>query len=47
MGMMETTFTNPRVTVEWWLAVDGSAMTGGARLMPGRHIVRKVDLRRD
>jgi len=43
----ETTFTNPRVTVEWWLTVDGSAMTGGARLMPGKQIVRRVDLKKD
>jgi len=43
----EATFTNPRATVEWWLTVDGSTMTGGARLMPGKQVVRKVDLKKD
>jgi hypothetical protein len=33
--------------VEWWLTVDGSTMTGGARLMPARQVVRKVDLKKD
>ena len=43
----KATFTNPRVTVEWCLAVDGSAMTGGARLMPDRTAIRTIDLRKD
>jgi hypothetical protein len=42
----EATYTNPRVTVEWWLSVAGSTMTGGARLMPGRQVVRNVALRK-
>jgi hypothetical protein len=42
----EATFTNPRVTVEWWLSVAGPTMTGGARLMPTKQTVRKIDLKK-
>jgi len=40
-------YTGPRVTVVWRLSVDGTTMTGSARLMPGNQTVRKVNLRKD
>ena len=39
-------FTSPRTKVVWRLAVDGTHMTGTARLLPGNETVRKVDLRK-
>jgi hypothetical protein len=40
-------FSSPRVQIVWCLAVDGAHMTGTARLLPGKQIVRKVDVRKD
>jgi hypothetical protein len=38
---------SPRVQSVWWLTVDGSHMTGTARLLPGKQIVRKIDVGKD
>jgi hypothetical protein len=40
-------FSSPRVRGVWRLAVDGSRMTGSARLLPGNEKVRTLDLRKD
>jgi hypothetical protein len=37
----------PRVHIVWCLVVDGTHLTGTARLLPGKETVRKVDLRKD
>lgn len=41
------TFTSPRASVVWRLSVDGTHMTGTARLPPANPTVRTVDLRQD
>jgi hypothetical protein len=40
-------FSSPRVHSVWCLAVDGAHMTGTGRLLPGKQIVRKIDVRKD
>jgi hypothetical protein len=40
-------FTSPRVHSFWCLVVDGSHMTGTARLLPGKQLVRRIDVRKD
>jgi hypothetical protein len=45
-GCWKVEFTSPRTKVVWRLTVDGSHLTGTARLLPGNETVRTVDLRR-
>jgi hypothetical protein len=40
-------FRSPRVHSVWCLVIDGSHMTGTARLLPGKQTVRKIDVRKD
>jgi hypothetical protein len=40
-------FTSPRAHVVWCLATEQGHMTGRAWLLPGKQIVRSVDLRKD
>ena len=40
-------FTSPRAHVVWCLATEQDHMTGRAWLLPGKQIVRSVDLRKD
>ncbi len=40
-------FSSPRVKSVWRLTVDGSHLTGTARLLPGNETVRKVEARKD
>lgn len=46
-GCWEAVFTAPRVTSVWRLTVDGSRLTGTARLLPGNETIRRVDLRKE
>lgn len=39
-------FSSPRVRTVWRLSVDGTKMTGSARLLPGNETVRKIDARK-
>lgn len=40
-------FISPRSHSVWCLAVDGAHMTGTGRQLPGRQIIRKIDVRKD
>jgi len=40
-------FRSPRVQVIWCLVVDGTRLSGTARLLPADRIVRTVELRKD
>lgn len=40
-------FTSPRVHLVWCLVADGGRMTGTGWLLPGKQIVRKIDVRKD
>jgi hypothetical protein len=40
-------FSSPRVTSVWRLVVNGSHITGTATLLPGKQIVRRIDVRKD
>jgi hypothetical protein len=40
-------FTSPRVQSVWCLVVEGSRMTGTGRLLPGKQVIRKIDVRKD
>jgi hypothetical protein len=40
-------FTSPRVHSVWCLVVDGSQITGTAKLLPGKQAIRKIDVRKD
>jgi hypothetical protein len=40
-------FKSPRVHSVWCLTVDGPRIRGTARLLPGRQVVRKIEVRRD
>lgn len=46
-GCWRSEMETPRSHVVWCLTVDGSWMTGTARLLPGGQVVRRVDLRKD
>jgi hypothetical protein len=39
-------FSSPRAKVEWRLSVNGTRLSGMARLKPGNETVRKVELRK-
>jgi hypothetical protein len=57
MGELEITYdqveacwkgqVNARLKSVWRLSVDGSHLTGTARLLPGNATIRKLDLRKD
>jgi hypothetical protein len=40
-------FNSPRIHSVWCLVVDGDHLTGTGRLLPGKQIVRRIDVRRD
>ena len=40
-------FSSPRVKSVWRLTVEGTHLTGTARLLPGNETVRKVDARKE
>ena len=40
-------FSSPRTRVVWRLSIEGTRLTGTARLAPGNQTVRKVELRRE
>ena len=40
-------FTSPRVHSVWCLAIDGAHMTGTGRLLPGKQVIRRIDVRKD
>lgn len=40
-------FDSPRAQVVWCLSVDGTHMTGTATLLPGKQIVRRIDLHQE
>jgi len=40
-------FSSPRVGIVWCLKFDGAHMTGTGRNLPGKQIVRKIDVRKD
>ena len=39
-------FESPRVTSRWCLTIDGAALKGTARLLPGNQIIRRIEVRR-
>jgi hypothetical protein len=57
MGELEITYdeaeacwkgeANARLKSVWRLSVDGSHLTGTARLLPGNATIRKLDLRKE
>jgi len=40
-------FSSPRVKSVWRLIVEGTHLTGSARLLPGNATIRKIDARKD
>jgi len=40
-------FSSPSLRSTWCLAVDGAHLTGTGRLLPGKEIIRKIDVRKD
>jgi hypothetical protein len=43
----KTQISGPRVTSVWRLSVNGTHLTGTARLLPGNQTIRKIDLQKD
>lgn len=39
-------FGSPRLTVEWRLVVAGDRITGTGRHLPGKEVIRQIDVRR-
>jgi hypothetical protein len=39
-------FSSPRLHSVWCLVVDGVHMTGTGHLLPGKQIIRKIDVRK-
>ena len=46
-GCWKAFFTSPRTKSVWRLTVEGSRLTGTARLLPGNETIRKLDLRKE
>lgn len=46
MACWRSDFESPSVKSRWCLTVDGAALKGTARLVPGNQVVRRVDVRR-
>jgi hypothetical protein len=46
-GCWKAFFTSARARTEWRLVVDGSRLSGTARLLPGNETIRKLDLRKE
>ena len=46
-GCWKAFFTSPRIKSVWRLTVEGSRMTGTARLLPGNETIRKLGLQRE
>ena len=40
-------FRSDRVHSVWCLVVDGTHLTGAGRLLPGKEMIRKIDVRKD
>ncbi|MEA2238606.1 MAG: hypothetical protein QOC81_3330 [Thermoanaerobaculia bacterium] len=45
-GCWRAEFQSPRMHSVWCLTVDGAHMTGTGRLLPGKQVIRKIDVRR-
>jgi hypothetical protein len=46
-GCWKSEFSAPRVKTVWCLVVDGDRLSGTGRLLPGKEMIRKMELRRD
>jgi hypothetical protein len=46
-GCWKAEFSSPRVRSVWRLVVDGTQLSGTARLLPGNQTIRKVSLRKE